>query len=279
MDNIKKFEDFLDRMQGLLDNAKKQGDIIVRVEDLENTFPELKESENERIRKSLITFFQRFPYGSLESAGISPKEAIAWLEKQGKPALEAVREEKVESKFHEGDWILYKNDICKIVKREEGCNILVTQFGIEKEPVNERNLSTAKLWDISDAKDGDILNSPSHKIILIYKDSNHYYVSVNMNYVTENVITGGLIKFPSDVCPATKDECTILFTNMKKAGFEWNEAKKELKKIESNSAWSEEDEANFQCVLYRINTNPLLEDVNVENYKCWLQSLKQRIGG
>ena len=47
MDNIIKFEDFLDRMQGLLDNAKKQGHIIVRVEDLENTFPELKESEDE----------------------------------------------------------------------------------------------------------------------------------------------------------------------------------------------------------------------------------------
>ena len=50
MDNIKKFEDFLDRMQGLLDSAKKQGHIIVRVEDLENTFPELRENEDERIR-------------------------------------------------------------------------------------------------------------------------------------------------------------------------------------------------------------------------------------
>lgn len=97
MDNIKKFEDFLDRMQGLLDNAKKQGHIIVRVEDLENTFPELKESEDVRIRESLITFFQGSPYGSLESAGTNPKEAIAWLDKQGKSALEAVREEKVDN--------------------------------------------------------------------------------------------------------------------------------------------------------------------------------------
>ena len=46
MDNIKKFEDFLDRMQGLLDNAKKQGHILVRVEDLEKTFPELREEES-----------------------------------------------------------------------------------------------------------------------------------------------------------------------------------------------------------------------------------------
>ena len=47
MGNVKKFEDFLDKMQGLLDNAKKQGHIIVRIEDLENAFPELREEESE----------------------------------------------------------------------------------------------------------------------------------------------------------------------------------------------------------------------------------------
>ena len=57
MDNTKKFEDFLGRIQGLLDNAKKQGHIIVRVEDIEKTFPELIENEDkdENIRKSLIS--------------------------------------------------------------------------------------------------------------------------------------------------------------------------------------------------------------------------------
>ena len=48
-------------------------------------------SEDERIRKSLITFFQRFPYDSIEKAGTSAKDAIAWLEKQCKP----IDEEKV----------------------------------------------------------------------------------------------------------------------------------------------------------------------------------------
>lgn len=40
--------------------------------------------------------------------------------------------------------------------------------------------------------------------------------------------------------------------------------------------WSEEDEANFQCVLSYVNSNPLLEDVNVENRRTWLKSLKDR---
>ena len=49
----------------------------------EDIFPELKESEDERIRKALITFFQRFPYERIDAAGTNVKEAIAWLEKQG----------------------------------------------------------------------------------------------------------------------------------------------------------------------------------------------------
>lgn len=47
MDKVEKIEDFLSRVQGLVDNAKKRGHIIVRVEDLENTFPELRKSNDE----------------------------------------------------------------------------------------------------------------------------------------------------------------------------------------------------------------------------------------
>ena len=85
MDNAKKFEDFLSRIQGLLDNAKKQGHIIIRVEDLENTFPELKESEDERIREALIALLK---FGLKDDSAIAPgfnetkEQAIAWLEKQ-----------------------------------------------------------------------------------------------------------------------------------------------------------------------------------------------------
>ena len=42
-----------------------------------------KENEDERVRKALITYFQRYPYGSIGNDGTNPKEAIAWLEKQG----------------------------------------------------------------------------------------------------------------------------------------------------------------------------------------------------
>lgn len=84
MRNIKRFEDFLDRMQGLLDNAKEQGQLIVRVEDLENTFPELKESEDERIRKAILNYFTKC-WGNCKDdvCGIHVEDVIAWLENQG----------------------------------------------------------------------------------------------------------------------------------------------------------------------------------------------------
>ena len=85
MDNIKKFEDFLDRMQGLLDEAKKCGHIIVRVEDLENAFPELEEREDERIRQALIEMIYETPSIECEEDyNLSKEDILTWLEKQGK---------------------------------------------------------------------------------------------------------------------------------------------------------------------------------------------------
>ena len=62
---IKKSWDFLD-------NDEK--------EILETLIPELKESEDERIRKALI----RFHMSSINIDGIKGEDILAWLEKQGK---------------------------------------------------------------------------------------------------------------------------------------------------------------------------------------------------
>lgn len=135
MSDIEKFEDFLDKMQELLDNAKKQGHIIVRTEDLKNIFselneskdkskpngaivwedcsegdgfykvnlnylnkeqveeieglvekwnPELKESKDEKIRKSLISILKSDFEKDTTIYDISVGDIITWLEKQGK---------------------------------------------------------------------------------------------------------------------------------------------------------------------------------------------------
>ena len=75
-------EDFLDRVQGLLDNAQKNGHIVIRVEDLENAFPELRERYDEKIRKALIAMVHDRDDLWIDY-DIHKEEALAWLEKQG----------------------------------------------------------------------------------------------------------------------------------------------------------------------------------------------------
>ena len=72
-------------------------------------FPELRENEDERIRKSLITYFQSFPYDSIENAGTNVKEVLTWLEKQGEQTPKWTDED--EKNFNNIDIILfeYKN--------------------------------------------------------------------------------------------------------------------------------------------------------------------------
>lgn len=98
MNNINKFEDFLDRMQGILDNAKKQGHIIVRVEDLEKTFPELAESEGEKVREELIKHLKEGAEG-YEPAGDSSdyQRWLAWLEKQGQVKESDISQHEIET--------------------------------------------------------------------------------------------------------------------------------------------------------------------------------------
>ena len=66
---------------------KYDGANIMFTQDLkEEMFPEIRESEDERIRKKLISYFSAVKgFSTLEyNYGISNEDAIAWLEKQGK---------------------------------------------------------------------------------------------------------------------------------------------------------------------------------------------------
>ena len=84
----KLYKESLDKIQEVLNNAKKQGHIVVRVEDLENTFHELKETEDERIRNAISYAIGNSTHedGTLIN-GVTESEAMAWLKKQGEQKL------------------------------------------------------------------------------------------------------------------------------------------------------------------------------------------------
>lgn len=245
------------------------------LEMLEIIFPELKESEDEKIRKAIKKALQVRCDGSriISDEPVILEEAIAWLEKQktSEEAIQYLKEnhspsevsdfqtamniavakaydkgvkdglekqgeqkptDKVEPKFKNGQWIVWKEKCYKI--NYNGCGYeLVDQDGLSTSLEYGTIDENAHLWDVTtDAKDGDVLHSPNHRLIWIYKDIQYYHVCVNMNYVKENFSTDGFIVIPTDVCPATKDEQTILSVRIKESGYEWDAEKKEVKKIE-----------------------------------------------
>ena len=94
-----KYNNALEKLQEAL--APKDGREISGLtrERIESIFPELKESEDERIRKEIIATIHLYYGEPLEDEA---KEMISWLEKQGnkpqgKSALEAIKEEKVDN--------------------------------------------------------------------------------------------------------------------------------------------------------------------------------------
>ena len=78
MNYEKKYEEALERAKNLHKDAIDMGENI-RAKQCEIIFPELAESEDEKIRKALI----RFHKSTIDVDGIKGEDIIAWLEKQG----------------------------------------------------------------------------------------------------------------------------------------------------------------------------------------------------
>ena len=223
---------------------------------IEYIFPVLKENEDEETRKELIKFVKSRLAGFPEC-----DKFVAWIEKQGehkpqgKSALEAIKEEKVdnrnyiklidkiEPKFKVGDWIVYKDTVWKV------CNIsLLNYYELLKinNEVSTRRIEdvdkNARLWTIQDAKDGDMLSyNDGHGndcIELIKsitgKKIEFWFCLTNGNSyeVFDGIIPYTNLVSREDATPATKEQRDLLFQKMKEAGYEWDAEKKEMKKVE-----------------------------------------------
>ena len=77
----KKYKEAVNKIKNLLDDGEKNGFTIVTYKtDLESIFPELKESEDERIRKEIIAWLKNSEGQTLPIDRYNA--ALAWLEKQ-----------------------------------------------------------------------------------------------------------------------------------------------------------------------------------------------------
>ena len=215
---------------------------------MEKLFPELRESEDERTRKELITHCRNTKCVTEEGAEMIAKW-IAWLEKQGEQPKQNNSDvndynnidpyfgkpvDKVEPKFKVGDWITDGYLHNKITDVLEDRYIVDTKF-VKKSAILFNNESRYHLWTIQDAKDGDVLQLC--KVTAIFKDfigdgCCRCYCSV----------WNGEFEIPSqdgadnsygchNAIPATKEQRDTLERAMTNAGYKWNKEELKLEKL------------------------------------------------
>ena len=346
MNYEEKYKEALERAKDYYKVNQKIGDSEEN-EVLSDIFPELAESEDEGIRKDLIGFFKDESFLCHKKEDI-----LAWLEKQGnetkvsyttivetgdgginalvtrelstdgcddeqKPADMVEPKFKVEKgkwyvcirglldnyankAFHKGDTYLSTQDGSLIPSNSN------VPFEVVCPDTYFRN------WDISDAKDGDVLvgKIDGDDYILIFKQIKdgwvetygHYYDVVDRFCVPSQLFCRD---YTGTFHPATKEQRGLLFQKMHEAGYEWDAEKKELKKISQRMisseaketlydkpTWSEEDERICSCLIEeqeesldnvendKYGHSEIISDLK-EMYReriDWLKSLKRRIG-
>jgi hypothetical protein len=240
-------------------------------------FPELQESEDERVRNKLIEFFKGYSPDEEWWGNITQEDILAWLEKQG----EHKPDDKAEPKFHKGDWVVSKLDrkarqISEVHYDEYNEYYIVEGNEYDIEEYDRLH----HLWTIQDAKAGDVLVNSSGKPFIFKGFFDNDPMAYGGLVADDSFWPASNSNWTTVYCkPATKEQRDILFQKMKEAGYEWDSEKKELKKIEQNLAWSEEDEkffdgiiANLEYLMDRANTYTLKQ--SLQKRIDWLKSLR-----
>ena len=321
MDYKEKYEHGFECIQEILSGA---GDLIrtsTLRKRLQPFFPELNESEDERMRKALKQGFSYYE-NSFTFGGIKVEDIIAWLEKQGEqdmiPLDKAIKfldeqlvddkdevtgepfinfqnygafketfisffkekmlekrggtTNKIEPKFCEGDWLVEPRDGepngLWHIERIEDNHYWEGSTGVRIEHADKYY----HLWTIKDAKEGDVLTTDNFIFIFKSIDNNngvHYYChyeiskheddSPRFDIALPQSLMGIVGSSFTHYKPATKEQRDLLFQKMKESGYEWDNGKKELKKVEQKP--DDNVEPKFKVgdwiVENDINRNPV----------------------
>ena len=217
-------------------------------EVLEKHINSMSDKDDERLRKTTIAFLKDFVEQGYENA----VECIDWLEKQGeqKPA------DKVEPKFHQGEWITNGDYTWKIKEVKPLDYILQSQDGNIVDDTTSHVDEQFHSFTIEDAKNGDVL--AAHECIVLFKEIDGLNIKCHCTYHFMNNPSFYIntLQNKSAFHPATKEQRDALEKAMADAGYEFDFDKKELKKIEQKPeqkpAWSEEDDYNLQCCIAKV---------------------------
>ena len=239
--------------------------------DIYEMFPELKESEDEKIRQELIAIYSVGARGNMKTGDIPDKDIVAWLEKQGEnhddkyniteikskhadgKLGEMIKEikstNKAEPKFHEGDWICDKS--CTTLNKEAQPNmeIIDIQNGMYICDKGSFPVSQQDEYELVSKKIDTKLNDDSV--------SNELRAASFAHAKKE-------IKNPT--CP-DNEEFELAYTF--EEGAKWYAAQKH--------SWSKDDEEMLDEIIdfFENGTVKLQHDLSL--YASWLKSLKGRV--
>lgn len=269
MKNYKeKYECALETIQEILSSGSDSITMSRLKLRLQSVFPELKESEDEKIRKALI----RFHKSTIDVDGIKGADIIAWLEKQKEFGTFDVPKTPI-------------NDAVEVTSRMQ-------YISDDMKPIAEFIMGYAN-WDLhKDEWNQPTLTVPLFRVLdaLIQRGKPYGECSQSIEEQGEQK--------PADKKEPKKidDEIEIPFgakdselqevTYYIPKGFhaEIDDDKVVIKKGEKSAAWSEEDEKMFRGLpnsLARISSNTRTDSTSI-NYSFfaeidWLKHLKDRV--
>lgn len=261
----KAYDEAIEKLRSLHDDYDNVSTMIDIKEELKNIFPELKESEDEKIRKELIRAFKSLNTIKVWN-GIERTDILAWLEKQGEQkSIDNLTQQEamdiaVAKCFEQGE----QNPVEFDDTNEK------RMFIKALERVEEQNNKGYKLTDCDknswweDFKTYTSCNGekkPTDKVELkfnvgdtvkdLYGDLYHITEITNDSYKTD-------------------DGRFILFKNQ------------EVYTLFNFTAWSEEDEHRWAQVIGEIeaiksNSSTVFEKNIAQDKIDWLKSLKDRV--
>ena len=221
---------------------------------------ELKESEDEMIKTAILNHLKKM-WGNCQDdvCGVHIEDAIAWLEKQGekpqgKSALEAILEEKVNNankiepklKIEKDKWYVCIRDLDDNYGTKAFCKGS-TYYSTKDETLIPENSNIPfeikycvndyfRPWTIKDAKDGDVL-AFNDDTIVIFKDLYNKNTFHSYCHIEDGVFSVSEEDVPDwwngeGFKPANKEQRKLLSQKMMEAECKWDAEKKELIKKE-----------------------------------------------
>lgn len=275
MNYEKKYKEALKRAKNLRKDAIDMGENI-RAKQCEIIFPELNESEDEKIRKGIKSILEHYKEGGevvCPYPFVSIDKALAWLEKQGgitklseeeqnrfakgvlsscalsfidyldahkyegKMCVSNGECEDIENAFHNAMWDRLYRYYCKYIEKQ-GSNLVKNGYTDNKDIIKYADNYSHEIW---------------HKLMDNFKNIKDYHIGCND---VSDIVLNAIID-----------------------AYNWLERQGEKKPIE----WKDSDEKYLFWALLSIQKDIAASEINGVNTKdlndCvkWLYSLKQRI--